>query len=399
MSVVVPPREFATTISAQAILRTGWVLAFSYLVICAIIVIDVEVSGAHPIRMVVPLGALLVMLLALVFLTSKPSGPRGAVFLAIGSVAAFVFDYSLLASAPALNTEGTYLLTRVGIILMLVGPVSRRIIDGVWWCSAGYLLGVASMATAQAILGLDFRPGWGTLVSLTIYLTLIITVVLIQRNHVRFAPDFSAIEVETARMAGHRELQERAAALIHDTILNDLGAVAHAGNALDERGRARLLRDIAEVSEVTVELTRPAGSDSDAPPLSFRTRLLDVASDFQWRGLTVDVGGGNDTQMSIPAAAAADILDAVRCCLENVRQHSGADSAEVVVDRSQTNLTVMVVDHGRGFDLTEVPGDRLGLRNSVVRRLESCGGSVRIFSTVDAGTSVVMSVPLVETHE
>ena len=398
MSVVVPPREFATTISAQAILRTGWVLASSYLLICAIIVIDVEVTGARPIRMVVPLGALLVMLLALVFLASKPSGPRGAVFLAIGSVAAFVFDYSLLASAPALNTEGTYLLTRVGIVLMLVGPVSRRIIDGVWWCSAGYLLGVASMATAQAILGLEFRPGWGMLVSLAIYLTLILTMVLIRWNRARFAPDFSAIELETARMAGHRELQEHAAALIHDTVLNDLGAVAHARGGFDERARVRLLRDISEVTTVTVELHDRSDGEADAQSKNFRNRLLALASDFQWRGLTVDIGGSSDAQLPVPDDTAEAVLGAVRSCLENVRKHSGVAAAEVVFERSAETMTVMVVDHGRGFDPTEVSADRLGLRSAVVGRVESCGGTVRVFSNIDSGTSVVMTVPLAAEH-
>jgi signal transduction histidine kinase len=54
----------------------------------------------------------------------------------------------------------------------------------------------------------------------------------------------------------------------------------------------------------------------------------------------------------------------------------------------------MVVDHGRGFDPSAVGEDRLGIRSSVIARIENCGGSVRLWSAVGAGTSIVMTVPV-----
>ena len=394
MTVVVPPRELAATLSAQAILRTGWVLAFGYLAICAIIVIDLDVSRGRPIQMTVPLGALLVIVLALVYVFRSPSGGRGAVFLAVGSVAAFAFDYSLLASTPALNTDGTYLLTRVGIVLLLIGPVGTRTINGAWWCIAGYLLGVAAIGTAQTLLGLELRPGWGSLVSLVIYLSVIVTLSAIRWNRGRSMPDFSAIEMETARVMGQRELQERAVALIHDTVLNDLSVVAHSAGGLDERGRARFLRDISEVSAATVRPTHSQDSETGEQAGAIRNRLLALVREFQWQGLTVEVGSDDEAPLSLPAATTDALLGAVRSSLENVRKHSGVMGAEVVLNHSARELTVMVVDHGHGFDPAAVPADRLGLRSAVVWRLESCGGTIRIFSGVGAGTSIVMTVPL-----
>ena len=52
----------------------------------------------------------------------------------------------------------------------------------------------------------------------------------------------------------------------------------------------------------------------------------------------------------------------------------------------------MVVDGGRGFDPATVPADRLGLRQSVVGRVERVGGSARVWSGA-TGTTVLLSVP------
>jgi len=53
----------------------------------------------------------------------------------------------------------------------------------------------------------------------------------------------------------------------------------------------------------------------------------------------------------------------------------------------------MVIDQGVGFDVDAVPSDRLGLRASVVRRVEDAGGTVRIWSKPNSGTSVLITLP------
>jgi signal transduction histidine kinase len=53
----------------------------------------------------------------------------------------------------------------------------------------------------------------------------------------------------------------------------------------------------------------------------------------------------------------------------------------------------MVIDAGRGFSEHLVGSDRLGLRQSVRRRIESVSGEVRLWSTPGHGTSVLIQVP------
>jgi signal transduction histidine kinase len=395
----VPPRELAATITARAVLRAGWAVAMVYLVIAFVAIVELWIVRGYPAGILASLVALVLVSFALAAVIRKPGRARGLAFLAVGAVAAIVYDLGLLVTDPALNEQGMYLVNRITIVLLLLGAVSTRLIDGVLWCAAGFLLGTGATAIVQAGLGLAVRPGYGPVVSLTVYVAIIVMFVLIRRSQRRFAPDFSAIEVETARMAGQRELEAQAVALLHDTVLNDLAAVASGRDTLDERARARLLRDIAAVSSAQVGQPASGRAPGEAVAAAVRQELLSVISDFQWRGLTVDVSGGDALLAQVSPEAADALVGAVGGCLENIVRHSGSDVAEVFLDATEESLSVMIVDHGRGFDPETIPANRLGIRRALVDRITGCGGTVRLWSAIGAGTSVVITVPLAVPHD
>ena len=106
-------------------------------------------------------------------------------------------------------------------------------------------------------------------------------------------------------------------------------------------------------------------------------------------------GSGTGIYRLAPDVAAA-LLDAVRACLENVLRHSQTTVAEVDLAYSDDEVTVIVTDEGVGFDPHGVPADRLGIRHSVVDRVEAVGGSARVWSSPDSGTSIVMRMPVLE---
>lgn len=130
-----------------------------------------------------------------------------------------------------------------------------------------------------------------------------------------------------------------------------------------------------------------AGAGTTAPPLS---EALGIARDA---GITVRVGGSPDA-LELLGPRRRDALEAaVGQCLVNVIRHAGVDEAEVAVGPGDGEVTVVVVDSGAGFDVDEVPDDRIGLRTSIKGRIEQEGGSVRIWSRPGVGTTVVLSVP------
>lgn len=389
-----PPRELAATITAQSVLRAGWAVAAVYLMISIAAVVELWVVRSYPASAVMALAALVVTSAALIVLVLRPNRVSGVIFLAVGTLATFAYVYGLLSVDPTLGEHGIYLVNRISIVLLLVGAVSSRLVHGLVWCTAGYVLGLLATIAAQASLGLGLRHGYGPVVSLAIYLTIIVMFVLIRRSQRRFTPDFLGVEVETARMAGQRELEERAVTLLHDTVLNDLAALANAKDTLDERTRARYLSDIESVTSARLEPRSAAYPGGDDPGDGLRQELLTVISDFRWRGLTVDVSGGEAMSARLAPKAADALVGAVRGCLENVVRHAGSGAAELFLDVSEHELSVMIVDHGIGFDPEDIPENRLGIRRSLVQRIERNGGTVRIWSAAGAGTSVVITLPL-----
>jgi len=55
-------------------------------------------------------------------------------------------------------------------------------------------------------------------------------------------------------------------------------------------------------------------------------------------------------------------------------------------------MEAFVRDRWRGFDLAAVPGDRLGVRESILGRTERAGGTARVRSD-SGGTEVRLTLP------
>jgi len=127
-----------------------------------------------------------------------------------------------------------------------------------------------------------------------------------------------------------------------------------------------------------------------------RSALMAAVQEARELLLIVDVTGD-------PAAIARLSRDrdvavglAVKQCLVNVLRHARVGRAEVVIIGSDSDVSIMVIDAGRGFSEDLIASDRLGLRQSVRRRIESVGGEVRLWSTPGRGTSILIRVPTVD---
>jgi signal transduction histidine kinase len=84
--------------------------------------------------------------------------------------------------------------------------------------------------------------------------------------------------------------------------------------------------------------------------------------------------------------------------LTNIVHHAAADEACICVDVANGRASLSVRDNGRGFEpdvalLREYGGEHFGLRG-IQKRAQSLGGSCDIFSQPDAGTSIIVDVPV-----
>jgi len=299
----------------------------------------------------------------------------------------------LLAADPTLNDDASFVLNRPAMILAFAGVSTLRPLIGALWSCAGYLLAFAAAAVASSIAGVAFVPGWGPTIAFIVYAGCYLALVAVRATQNKQIPDLARLEEDTRRLSIENQFEQRAAAIVHDTVLSDLTAIMNSDGVLDERARARFRADVATLSDSA--WLRESAEPSIVAPLDavLRNALETLVTDFQWRGLSVDVTGDSHEVIRVSPEAASSLVLAVRACLDNVLDHAGATSAELVVSTTTESVTVMVIDHGVGFDPRAIADDRLGLRSSVVARIRAHGGSVRVWSTPGSGTSVLISVP------
>ena len=86
------------------------------------------------------------------------------------------------------------------------------------------------------------------------------------------------------------------------------------------------------------------------------------------------------------------LVRALREALLNAVRH-GAPPVSVYVEVGSEFVEAFVRDHGPGFDLADVPQDRLGVRESILGRMSRHGGSAGV-RRLEHGTEVSISLPV-----
>ena len=99
---------------------------------------------------------------------------------------------------------------------------------------------------------------------------------------------------------------------------------------------------------------------------------------------------------SMPVQAAESIYSAAVQAMVNSLRHAGpATTSRWLSIRgvSPGGIEVVVGDDGEGFVMADVPGERLGVRVSIVERMANAGGRAVILSAPGEGTTVTIRWP------
>ena len=200
----------------------------------------------------------------------------------------------------------------------------------------------------------------------------------------------------------------RVARDLHDEIGQSLTSVLLALR-LVEGALADTSPDIAEarqrVGEVR-ELAVAALADVRRLAFDLRPTILDdlglavalegLADDFAQRhGLTLETFVDGPAHLPrLPAPVETVVYRVVQEALTNIARHAQAHGVSLVVRRSGSRLRAVLEDDGVGFDPAAVGQRALGLRG-MSERAAVVGGSVEIASRPQAGTTVMLEVPLV----
>ncbi|MQA93538.1 MAG: PspC domain-containing protein [Streptosporangiales bacterium] len=185
--------------------------------------------------------------------------------------------------------------------------------------------------------------------------------------------------------------QERAefAAHIHDSVLHTLTLIQRSSD--DPREVQRLAR--VQERALRTWLYRPQ-DDSGASVSAAAERV--AAEVEEHHGVPIDLVTVGDCAVDERVAAA---LQAAREAMVNAAKYSGADTVSVYVEADPEELTIFVRDRGRGFDRSAVPEDRMGVKESIIGRMERHGGTATVRSAPGEGTEVQVRIKREKTDE
>lgn len=190
--------------------------------------------------------------------------------------------------------------------------------------------------------------------------------------------------IELAKTDAIERERARLDALVHDSVLTTLLTAANASTAEQQSAAAILAEDaIAKLNSAANEI---ASED-----ISFNSLFtaLEVAIGRQAKDVEVQIEGSTDEL--VPRAVAAALTEATLQALANSLQHAGANvKRQVLLKGKKRGIKILVIDNGRGFRVARIPKNRLGVRLSIIGRIESVGGTVHIDSKIGVGTTIII---------
>ncbi|MGA5099728.1 PspC domain-containing protein [Streptomyces lavendulocolor] len=202
---------------------------------------------------------------------------------------------------------------------------------------------------------------------------------------VRMSQDLS--EERTMRIRA----QERAevAAHVHDSVLHTLTLIQrHAEDPGEVRRLAR-----AQERELRNWLYRPEGTgkDEDEEPDTLAEAVKRTAAEVEdAHGVPLEVVVVGDCPLDEGLAAQ---MQAAREAMVNAAKYGGGGGAvQVYAEVEGRTVFVSVRDRGPGFDLDAVPADRMGVRESIIGRMQRNGGTARLRSVPGDGTEVELEM-------
>jgi signal transduction histidine kinase len=124
---------------------------------------------------------------------------------------------------------------------------------------------------------------------------------------------------------------------------------------------------------------------------TLRGVMLAAAAEVEERhNVTVEVVCVGDVPLDDSTRA---LVAAAGEAMVNGAKHAAVGAVDVYVEVSEVSVDVFVRDRGIGFDVEAVPEDRLGLRRSIMERMNRHGGTAEVRSTPGEGTEVRLRMP------
>jgi signal transduction histidine kinase len=314
-------------------------------------------------------------------------------FLAVGGVSTYLLAVTLLSQFDGLQANALPIsLLKVALILVSGSGFLPR--ASIAWTLAGFVIGEAASSVAAMQENARHLLDEVALEALLGLLLVLVTIALTRTSLSRVRPELARAALDEELSALRYNIELRAASLMHDTVLDRLDALARApSSTLQPEMKQRIENDLeALIGETWLSEPSPE-VDAQVRPDWRRSSMLGAIKEARELSLQVEVTGDLAAVGRLSPERDVALGLAVKQCLVNVLRHAQVERAEVVVFGSADEVSVMILDSGRGFSEEQVGADRLGIRQSIRHRIETVGGDVRLWSTPGRGTSIMIRVP------
>lgn len=192
----------------------------------------------------------------------------------------------------------------------------------------------------------------------------------------------------SARMRSQLMTKENFAAFVHDNVLGALAAAAHSDGQVSDK-----LRELSRTALSGLHAPALAG---DGPPVSLREFCETLAGIAERSRATWTASLPRTAMPALPMQIAHDFERAFRQAAENSVAHAdpgtaGRTSRFATFTATDSSLELRYRDDGAGFVLADVPDHRLGVRGSILHRIEQHPGATALVdSAPGAGTTVTL---------
>lgn len=209
-----------------------------------------------------------------------------------------------------------------------------------------------------------------------------------------------------ARRVATLEERDRLAKELHDSLAQKLGYLnvqaSITSRLLSGDDNAKALASLEDMRQIAKDAFADVreGIFNLKNMTSSDLGLVPALKDYMERycetyGLEAELVVQEGYQAHLPAEAEVQITRIVQEALANVRKHSGARQARVLLVQEDHHVQITVADDGLGFDLDQVmTGARSTFGLQIMReRAESIGGQFSVVSQSGQGTRICVQVP------
>ena len=186
------------------------------------------------------------------------------------------------------------------------------------------------------------------------------------------------------------QVLQRAAQILHESVLNTLAAIVAGGAVSDVQTHERL-RSRARQSQLVVQLITGDVSELEAEAERGWLRALEPAL------IELDISGVRSKvivsgEVSAPALVRGVLIGAVSEAIANVQRHAHATSVSIRIEewineQGRPSISAEIVDDGIGFE-SPATSERFGVDGAMRTAVHGVGGRVDIRSRTGIGTTV-----------